>query len=437
MIWDKRKECMSRDELLDLQGKKLVAQVKYVYQNIAYYKKKMQDIGLEPEDIRGIEDLDKLPYTTNRDILYKDAENLANSPVELEQIHILGNSKDTRQTENCTANDRKLRAECMARFLSMAGFHQEDAIQMTYNGDMAAGRQGIKNSIEKMGIRIIDGSRILNASNSVSMMAECGATGILCTPTYLDDIARALQESKYAKTFGLKSSICSGELLSEASRRYMEDIFQGNIYSSYGLKGASGFGVACECEYQNGMHIQEDLFLAELYHETGTETLHGEGQGELVLTTLEKGRYPLIRYRTEDIVSLNRETCGCGRTTTRMTQIKSRNKIYIMIRGKYVLRFRIEDALTGLDNTETAYTVYIDKEHNLDVVSVIIEFCRQGKADQVQGEEIIKNKVRDVIEEITEIKPRVFIVNREIINRFESGKVTILDQRSLDQRSLA
>lgn len=430
MIWDREKECMSRDELLNLQGKKLVAQVKYVYQNIAYYKKKMQAIGLEPEDIRGIEDLDKLPYTTKRDI-YNDTENLADSPVRTEQLHILENSKDTKHTENCTANDIKLRAECIARFLFMAGLNKEDIIQMTYNGDMAAGRHGIKNGIEKIGVKVIDDSNSWNTSKIVPMMVECGVTSIMCTPTYLMHIAQTIQESEYARTFCLKSSICSGESFNEISRKYMEDILKGKVYDSYSLNGASGFGIAGECEYQNGMHIQEDFFLVEVYHETGAKILSNKEQGELVLTTLEEGRYPLIRYRTEDIISLNREKCKCGRTTTRMTRIESRNKDFITIRGKNVLRFQIEDALAALSDMETAYTVYIDKEHNLDMVDVIIEFCRHSKAVQMQGEEIIKSKVKNALRGIIGIIPRVSIADKEIVNRFECGKVTVLDQRSL------
>ncbi len=429
MIWNEKKECMSRDELMNLQGKKLVAQVKYVYQNIAYYKEKMQAIGLEPEDIQGIEDLDKLPYTTKKDI-YDDNENLLNSPIGIEQFHILDNSKGTEQIENCTTNDIKLRAECVARFLVMAGLNKDDIIQMTYNGDMAAGRQGMKRGIEKIGAKVWEDDISCNTKKIVSMMAECGVTSIMCTPTYLMRIAQTIKElGDVERTFCLKSSICSGEPFSEIWRRHMEDILRGKVYDTYSLNGASGFGVASECEYQNGMHIQEDFFLAEVYNETRAKILSGKEQGELILTTLEEGGCPLIRYRTGDIISLNREKCECGRTTTRMTRIANSDNDLFMIRGTRVLRFQIEQALVGLSDMETGYTVRIDKEHNLDVVDVIIKSCKHSKASQIQGEESIKSKVENAMKGVIGMMPRVSIADKEIVNRFECGKVTVLDQR--------
>lgn len=425
MIWNKEKECMSRDELLNLQGKKLVAQVKYVYQNIAYYKEKMQVIGLEPEDIRGIEDLDKLPYTTKKDIYN---ENSANLPIGIEQF--LDSHEGTEQIENCTTNDIKIRAECVARFLFMAGLNKDDIIQMTYNGDMAAGRQGVKYGIEKIGVKVCENHMSCNTKKIVSMMAECGVTSIMCTPTYLMRIAQTIKESEDIRTFCLKSSICSGEPFSEISRRYMEDILRGKVYDTYSLNGVSGFGVAGECEYQNGMHIQEDFFLAEVYRETGTKVSSDMEQGELVLTTLEEGGYPLIRYRTGDIISLNHEKCVCGRTTTRMMRIENRDNDLFMIRGTKVLRFQIEQALAGLSDMETGYTVRIDRENNLDVVDVIIESYRHSKIAQMQSEETMKIKVKKAMKNVIGMIPRVSIADKEIANRFEGGKVTVLDQRS-------
>lgn len=210
----------------------------------------------------------------------------------------------------------------------------------------------------------------------------------------------------------------------------MEDILRGKVYDTYSLNGVSGFGVAGECEYQNGMHIQEDFFLAEVYRETGTKVSSDMEQGELVLTTLEEGGYPLIRYRTGDIISLNHEKCVCGRTTTRMMRIENRDNDLFMIRGTKVLRFQIEQALAGLSDMETGYTVRIDRENNLDVVDVIIESYRHSKIAQMQSEETMKIKVKKAMKNVIGMIPRVSIADKEIANRFEGGKVTVLDQRS-------
>lgn len=444
MIWNKARECMSRDELAALQGKRLVELVDYMYHNAGYYEKKMRDVGLEPGDIRGIEDLEKLPFTTKEDLV--DAYPLG--------VFALSNSKIVRYLVSdhsagyagmetiagYTQSDIDIQKECMSRSISMAGLGERDVIQVAYDDGLYTDGLGATCGAEQVGAAVIPAVGCKPAV-LVALMRRLQVTGVISTSSYLMRVAQVVEERELKKNLRLKAAICGDKSWSEGIRKKLQDRLGVRIYDIFGLDELTGPGVACECECQKGMHIQEDFFLAEILDTHTMLVLPGGVRGELVFTTLQKEGIPLIRYRTMQIARMNYEKCQCGRTMARMDRLDCGMDDMLQVRGNSVLVSHVEAALSELRDIEAAYTICIRKEHRLDVVDVCVESAGMNEGVLLAQWTDVKRRVADAVRKTVGVNPNVcYAGNKNSKNIQEipgiipsensvKRKVTIVDER--------
>jgi len=375
MIWNEEKECMSRDQMADLQGKQLVKLVRYMYRNVGYYRKKMKKLGLEPGDIRGIEDLSKLPFTTSEDLQDAYPNGMFAVPVsKLVRYGTIDSASGAELIVGYTQNDLNLWSECMARSIAMAGLGKNDVIQIAYDPENWVEGLGSLSGAERIGATAIpmptDPKKDL-----MSAIRKFHVTGIIGTPSYLMHLARMIEKKGMSSEL-LKAAVCGGTFWADKTRKKVQDVFGIRMYDIYGMDELMGLGVAGECKCQNGMHVQEDYFIAEVLD---TETLIAVVDGvlgEIVFTTLQKQGIPLIRFRTMNITRINHEKCECGRTSARIDRICARTEDIVYIRGNSILLFSIENALSQLREIKASYIVTIKREHGLDIVDVCIESSR-------------------------------------------------------------
>lgn len=431
MVWNESRECMSRDELADLQGKRLVELVKYMYNNVNYYKKKMQTTGIEPGDIKGIEDLNRLPFTTKEDLL--DAYPLgvfAMPDSKIIRYHASNNAVGVGTVTGYTQGDLDVWSECMARSIGMAGLSKSDVIQIALGYDMFSDGLGAHYGAEKVGATVVPASAC-KISELVTMMHKLRVTGIMSTPSCLLRAAQAIEQRGLRNNLRIKTAICGGESWSEKTRKETQEDLGIKIYDIYGLDELIGLGAAGECECQNGMHVQEDFFLPEIL-DTYTMLAAADGAyGELVLTTLQKEGIPLIRYRTMKVTRIHYGKCGCGRTTARIDRMYEKAEEVLFIRGSIVFICRIEAVLSEIQDRGISYIVCVRKEHNLDVVDVYI----QGSG--IKGEllsdqaSVLKRKVADTLYNVIGIIPKVHFAECGMDAGVKGKKVTIVDERKL------
>ena len=428
MIWNEARECMSRDQMADLQGKQLVKLVGYMYRNVGYYRKKMKRLGLEPGDIRGIEDLCKLPFTTNEDL--QDAYPNGMFAVPMSKLVRYGTIDSVSGTElivGYTQNDLNLWSECMARSIAMAGLSQNDVIQIAYDPENWVEGLGSLSGAERIGATTIP-MHTDKKKDLMSAIRKFHVTGIIGTPSYLMHMARMIE--KKGMSGGLvKAAVCGGTFWTDKTRKKIQDVIGIRMYDIYGMDELMGLGVAGECKCQKGMHVQEDYFIAEILD---TETLIAVADGvlgEIVFTTLQKQGIPLIRFRTMNITRSNHEKCECGRTSARIDRICNRASDIVYIRGNRILLFSIENALSELREIKASYIVTIKKEHGLDIVDVCIESSQSNELMQSDNGESVKRCVAAAVGKIIGMKPNVYIRENGGTLLYNRRKVTIIDER--------
>lgn len=431
MIWNEAKECMSRDELMALQGERLVKLVKRVYYSVEYYRRKMQQEGIEPGDIRGIEDLDKLPFTTKEDLRQTyPFGHLAVPQSEIVRYHSLNGAVGMETFIGYTRNDIEVWTECMARCIYMAGLGKNDTIHIAYNYGLFTGVPGVHYGAEKVGAAVSP-SLMCGTGQLIQMMKDLNVTGIICTPSYLMHIAQAIENAGEAKNLKLKAAICGAEQWTERMKRDIEAMLRISIHNIYGLSEPAGPGVACGCEYHKGFHVQEDFYATEILNQdTNTVVRDGE-EGELVLTTLHKEGTPLIRYRTGELTTITRERCKCGRTSARIGHLSNKSDDVLVIRGVSVFRYQIENALAKLNDIHARYLIHIYREAKLDMVEVLIEPSGISGAFLTEGEEIVKIRVAKAVRNIIGITPKVRLVDEGAIPHITGRISTVSDERCI------
>ena len=314
MIWNETKECMSRDEMTHLQSTRLRKLVDYVYHNVEFYRKKMQAVDLMPGDIKGLEDITKLPFTTKDDLRDTYPFGLFAVPnSEIVRIHASSGTTGKATVVGYTRFDLDIWSECVARCLTMAGVSKNDIIQVAYGYGLFTGGLGAHSGAEKIGATVVPMSTG-NSKKLTTMMVDFGATAIACTPSYLLYISEVLEKEGLLDKIKLKSAVCGAEPWTEKMRNEIESRLNIKAHDIYGLSEVMGPGVACDCAYHKGLHVCEDHFYPEVL-DTKTLMPVDEGvTGELAFTTLTKQGIPLIRYRTKDLTSIDRSVCDCGRT---------------------------------------------------------------------------------------------------------------------------
>ena len=431
MIWNEAKECMSRDELADLQSKRLVKVVNRVYHNVEYYRKKMQAVGIEPGDIQGIEDLDKLPYTTKDDLRDTYPFGLFAAPQsEIVRIHASSGTTGKATVVGYTRKDIDTWAGCVARALTMAGVTRGDTIQVAYGYGLFTGGLGAHYGAEHLGATVVPMSTG-NTKKLTTMMIDFGVTAIACTPSYLLHIAETLEANGDIPNIKLKAAICGAEPWTEQMRLQIEDKLHISAHDIYGLSEIMGPGVACDCKYHKGLHVFEDHFLPEIID---PETLKpiGAGQtGELVFTTLTKEGLPLIRYRTKDLTSISYDKCECGRTLARISRFKGRSDDMLIIRGVNVFPSQVEAALLEMGGTTPHYMMIVDRVNNLDTLEVQVEVEERFFSDEIKELENLTKKIAHAIQQAIGLAVKVKLVEPKSIERSMGKAVHVIDKRKL------
>ena len=431
MIWNETKECMSRDEMTHLQSARLVKLVDYVYHNVEFYRKKMQTLDLMPGDIKGIEDITKLPFTTKDDLRDNYPFGLFAVPnSQIVRIHASSGTTGKATVVGYTRHDLDVWAECVARCLTMAGITKDDIVQVAYGYGLFTGGLGAHDGAQKIGSTVVPMSTG-NSKKLTTMMVDFGATAIACTPSYLLHISEVLSEEGLLDKIKLKAAVCGAEPWTEKMRHEIETRLNIKAYDIYGLSEIMGPGVACDCDFHKGLHVCEDHFYPEVLN-SATLTPVADGEtGELAFTTLTKEGIPLIRYRTKDLTSIDHSPCACGRTSARISRFKGRVDDMLIIRGVNVFPSQIEAALVDVEEVTPHYMMIVDRVNNLDTLEVQVEIDPKFYTDEVRAIEALTKKIAHVIQQALGISAKVKIVEPQTLVRSQGKAVHVIDNRKL------
>ncbi len=431
MIWNETKECMSRDEIHNLQSVRLRKMVDRVYHSVEFYRRKMQQMGLEPGDIQSIDDLDKLPFTTKEDLRDNYPFGLFAVPQsEVVRIHASSGTTGKATVVGYTRKDIDLWQECVARVLAMAGVGPQDKIQVAYGYGLFTGGLGLHYGAENLGATVIPMSSG-NTQKLITMMEDFGATAIACTPSYLLHIAETLEEAGRIGNIQLKAAICGAEPWTENMRKEIETRLNLKAYDIYGLSEILGPGVAADCEYHNGLHVYEDHFVPEIINPETLEPCKEGEVGELVFTTITKEALPLFRYRTKDLTSITYEKCRCGRTMARIDRFKGRSDDMLIIRGVNVFPSQVETALLEIAETSPHYLLIVDRVNNLDTLEVQVEVEERFFSDEIKQLEGLTRKITQVLQSALGLAVKVKLVEPKTIQRSEGKAKRVIDKRKL------
>lgn len=429
--YQKEAETMPVEDIKKLQSEKLVKQVKHVYENVEYYRNLMDEKGVKPEDIKGIEDLHKLPFLTKADLRDAYPYGLLAKPLD-DCVRIQSTSGTTgrRVVAFYTQNDVDLWEECCARAIVAAGGTKEDVCQVAYGYGLFTGGPGLNGGSHKVGCLTLPMSSGFT-ERQIQFMMDLNATILCCTPSYAAYIGETLKEQGYTPDqIPLKAGIFGAEAWTNEMRRNIEATLGIKAYDIYGLTETSGPGVSFECEEQTGMHINEDHFLAEIIDPDTGEVLPEGSKGELVFTALDKEAFPLLRYRTRDICVLSRKKCSCGRTFIKMAKPMGRSDDMLIIRGVNVFPSQIETVLLN-EGYQPNYQIVIDRVNNTDTFDVMVEMNPDQFTDTVSGVTAREKKLANAMKLMLGINPAVHLVAPKTIARSEGKAVRVVDKRKL------
>ena len=424
-------ETMPVEELKKLQSEKLVKQVKHVYENVEYYRNLMDEKGVTPDDIKGIEDLYKLPFLTKADLRDAYPYGLLGKPLsECVRIQSTSGTTGRRVVAFYTQHDIDLWEECCARAIVAVGGTKEDVCQVAYGYGLFTGGSGLHGGSHKVGCLTLPMSSG-NTERQIQFMMDLNATLICCTPSYAAYIGETLKEQGYTPDqIPLKAGIFGAEPWTEEMRRGIESTLGIKAYDIYGLTETSGPGVSFECEEQTGMHINEDHFLAEIIDPDTGEVLPEGSKGELVFTALDKEAFPLLRYRTRDICVLKREKCSCGRTFIKMSKPMGRSDDMMIIRGVNVFPSQIETVLLK-EGYQPNYQIIVDRKNNNDTFDINVEMNPEQFTDTVSGVTALEKSLAGAMKTMLGINPAVHLVPPKSITRSEGKAVRVIDKRKL------
>ncbi len=429
--YQKEIETMSVSEMKNLQSEKLRKQVKHVYENVPYYRNLMDEKGVKPEDIKGIEDLHKLPFLTKADLRDAYPYGLLAKPLE-ECVRIQSTSGTTgrRVVAFYTQKNVDLWEDCCARAIVAAGGTNQDVCQVAYGYGLFTGGPGLNGGSHKVGCLTLPMSSG-NTERQIQFMTDLSATILCCTPSYAAYIGETLKEQGYKpEDIPLKAGIFGAEPWTEEMRKGIEETLGIKAYDIYGLTETSGPGVAFECSEQTGMHINEDHFLAEIIDPKTGEVLPEGEKGELVFTSLDKEAFPLLRYRTRDICVLSRKKCSCGRTLIKMAKPMGRTDDMLIIRGVNVFPSQIETVLLS-EGYQPNYQIVVDRVNNTDTFEANVEMSPEQFTDKVSDVLAMEKSLANAMKTMLGINPTVHLVAPKTIARSEGKAVRVVDKRKL------
>lgn len=430
--WNPTFECMSREEMTRVQSERLINTVKRVYHNVPFYREKMQKIGLEPGDIKSVEDLKKLPFTYKQDLRDNYPYGLFAAPLsEIVRIHASSGTTGKQTVVGYTRKDLDTWSEVMARTFTCAGATKESIIQIAYGYGLFTGGLGAHYGAERIGASVIPISGG-NTKRQIQLMKDFGTTVLACTPSYALYMAEEMEEMGIKKEeLKLKAGVFGAEPWTENMRKEIEERLGIIAIDIYGLSEIIGPGVASECQFKCGMHINEDHFIPEIIDPDTEEVLPIGSKGELVFTTVTKEGLPLIRYRTRDISTLNYEKCECRRTSVRMSKVSGRTDDMLIIRGVNVFPSQIESVLLEISEVAPHYLLIVDRIDNLDTLEVWVEMNQNMFSDEVKKIEEIERRIRVELDSAIGINAKVKLVEPKSIERSEGKAKRVIDKRVL------
>lgn len=425
-------ETMPREELNKLQSERLKNQVARCYERVECFRNRMDEIGLKPEDIKGIEDIAKLPFSYKKDLRDYYPYGLFAEPMEnVVRVHASSGTTGKRIVVGYTENDLNMWSDCIARMLTGLGVTNKDVVQISFGYGLFTGGFGAHAGAEKIGATVVPMSTG-NTALQIQTMIDFGVTVIFCTPSYAMYLAEEIEKMGVKNQLKLKLGIFGAEPWSESMRLKIEESLGIKAYDIYGLSEVMGPGVACECEFQDGMHVWEDNFIVEIIDPETCEPLPYGSVGELVFTSLTKEAFPVIRYRTRDICSLKPEKCRCGRTHLRMNKPNGRTDDMLIIRGVNVFPSQIEEVLLNVCGNEITpnYQIILDRVNNTDTFDINIEMSEAFFTDDIKSIEKLEKNITEQLRNTLGIGAKVHLVNPKSIIRSEGKAKRVIDNRS-------
>ena len=425
-------ECMPREQLKELQSKRLVAQVARMYERVECFRNRMDEKGLKPSDIRSVDDLHLIPFSYKSDLRDYYPYGLFAEPLQnIVRVHASSGTTGKRIVVGYTKNDLDMWAECVARMMNGLGMDATSVAQVSYGYGLFTGGLGAHGGAEKIGATVIPMSSG-NTALQIQTMIDFGSTALCCTPSYAMYLGEEVQKMGVKDQLKLKVGIFGAEPWSEDMRLKIEEALGIKAYDIYGLSEILGPGVSGECEYQCGMHVWEDHFIPEIIDPDTGDVLPAGASGELVFTTITKEGFPLIRYRTRDICSLNYEKCKCGRTHVRMNKPNGRTDDMLIIRGVNVFPSQIEEVLLKVsgDKVTPNYQIVLDRVNNTDTFDVNVEMSESFFADDVKSVAALEKTITEQLRSMLGISAKVHLVNPKSIVRSEGKAKRIIDNRA-------
>jgi len=433
LIWDEKYECMSRQDMRELQKERLREVVQRVYQKVPYYRQLFDRIGLKPEDIKELKDLEKIPFTSKETLRDNYPYGLFAEPLsKVSRVHASSGTTGKPTVVGYTRQDLETWAELIARVVVQAGVTREDVVQICFGYGLFTGGFGLHYGLEKMGATIIPAS-VGNTRRQMMLMEDFGTTALVSTPSY------ALYMAEVAKEMGinrenlkLRLGLFGAEPWSESMRDQLKSKWEITATDNYGLSEIIGPGVSGECLEFGGLHISEDHFIAEVIDPETGETLDYGEEGELVFTTLTKEAFPILRYRTKDISILREDPCACGRTTARMKKVTGRTDDMLIIRGVNVFPSQIESVLMEIKGVAPHYQIIVDRKGFLDNLEVLVELEEEMFTGSFRDLEAMEKNIQRQLSTVLSIDVDIKLVEPKTIERSEGKSKRVIDKRTLN-----
>ncbi len=432
MIWNEMIECMNRDDMRKLQSYRLKNIVEHAYHNSPFYRRKMQEMDLTPNDIRSIDDIVKLPFTVKQDLRDNYPFGLMAVPMsEIVRLHASSGTTGQPIVVGSTRKDLSTWSDVVARCLTAYGLSKHDMLQVSYGYGLFTGGLGVHYGMENIGGTVIPMSSG-NTQKQLQLMHDFGAKALACTPSYALFLAESIRESGMPMDeFQLRVGIFGAEPWTENMRKELEEKLRIKAYDIYGLTEICGPGVGGECEFQHGTHLWEDHFFPEIVDPNTLQPVEPGQTGELVFTTLTREGMPMIRYRTRDLTSLNYEKCACGRTAVRMNRILGRSDDMLIIRGVNVFPSQVESVILEMPEFEAHYFIVVDRVNNTDTFQVQVELRQEYYSDEMNKIIALKKKIAGRIQNVVGIHPDIKIMEPRSIERSQGKARHVQDNRHL------
>ncbi len=433
IIFNEKRECMERDDLKKMQLRRLKHTLNYVYDNVPYYHDLFDKNNIAPEDIKTLEDITKLPFTTKDDLRKTYPFKMqASSKDDVVEVHSTSGTTGIPTVVGYTQKDIDIWAEITARALSMLGVQKHDIVQNSYGYGLFTGGMGAHYGGQKIGAIVVPTSSG-NTQRQISFLQDFPSDFLTCTPSYALYIAEVLEkEGIDTNKLSLRGGAFGAEMWTEEIRQKLEKKLNITAQNIYGLTEVMGPGVAMECKYKNGMHLAEDHFYPEIINPKTLEPVEEGEKGELVLTTLTKTGMPVVRFRTKDITSLITEKCECGRTTVRISRITGRSDDMLKVRGVIVFPSQIEAVLMKIDELEPHYLIKVSRPDTLDILEIQVEPTVKIFTGSIKELEELKARIGSNIHDALGIRAVITLAEPHSLPRSEGKATRVIDERNFD-----